>query len=128
MTDSAACAGVPLGSGSFESLLRKPGGGVQLNTPELTHWALHAALRDADLIADWWPDEWRHPVGYHVTAGCSRPGDAHWKTFDASWRWDATTLARLEQIGNGCHGHAGEIGNGLGVLKSGPAAANDADA
>ena len=79
---------VPLGSGSFESLMHKPGY-LQINTPDITHWALHTGIRDADLIADWWPDQWRYPTGYHVTAGCSRQRDAHWKTFDASWRWDS---------------------------------------
>ena len=80
--------GVPLGSGSFRSLLDKPGF-LQINTPDITHWALHTGIRDADRVLDWWPDSWSHPVGYHVTPGCSRPKDAHWKTFDASWRWDS---------------------------------------
>ena len=79
---------VPLGSGSFRSLMDKPGF-LQVNTPEPSHWALHTGIRDADLILDWWPDSWSHPVGYHVTPGCSLPRDAHWKTFDASWRWDS---------------------------------------
>jgi hypothetical protein len=79
---------VPLGSGSFRSLMDKPGF-LQINTPDITHWALHTGIRDADLISDWWPDEWRYPAGYHVTPGCSRPGDARWRTFDASWRWDS---------------------------------------
>ena len=83
-------AGVPLGSGSFRALMDKPGF-LQINTADITHWALHASVRDADLILDWWPDEWKHPVGYHVTPGCSRQGDAHWKTFDSSWRWDSAT-------------------------------------
>jgi hypothetical protein len=68
-------AGVPLGSGSFRALMDKPGF-LQINTADITHWALHTSVRDADLVLDWWPDEWRHPVGYHVTPGCSRPGDA----------------------------------------------------
>ena len=86
-------AGVPLGSGNFEALLQKPGL-LQVNTAEQNLWALHTGIRDADLITDWWPDEWTQPVGYHVTPGCSRPKDAHWKTFDASWRWDSV----LEQM------------------------------
>jgi len=91
--------GVPLGSGSFRTLMDKPGF-LQINTPDITHWALHTSMRDADLVLDWWPNEWKHPVGYHVTPGCSRPNDAHWRTFDASWRWDSSTeqmfLARDE--------------------------------
>ena len=80
--------GVPLGSGSFRTLMDKPGF-LQINTPDITHWALHTSIRDADLAQDWWPEEWKHPVGYHVTPGCSRPGDARWRTFDTSWRWDS---------------------------------------
>lgn len=87
-------AEVPLGSGSFRLLMDKPGF-LQINTPDITHWALHTGIRDADLISDWWPDEWRYPAGYHVTPGCSRPGDAHWKTFDASWRWDSQKEAMV---------------------------------
>ena len=82
--------GVPLGSGSFRSLMDKIGF-LQVNTQSITHWALQTSIRDADKILDWWPDSWKHPVGYHVTASCSRPKDAHWKTFDASWRWDSQT-------------------------------------
>ena len=84
---------VPLASGSFRALMDKPGL-LQVNTPDITHWALHTSMRDADLTLDWWPDGWNQPVGYHVTPGCSVPGDAHWKTFDASWRWDS----KLEQM------------------------------
>ena len=84
---------VPLASGSFRALMDKPGL-LQVNTPDITHWALHTSMRDADLTFDWWPDEWNQPVGYHVTPGCSVPGDAHWKTFDSSWRWDS----KLEQM------------------------------
>ena len=84
---------VPLASGSFRALMDKPGL-LQVNTPDITHWALHTSMRDADLTLDWWPDAWAQPAGYHVTPGCSVPGDAHWKTFDASWRWDS----KLEQM------------------------------
>ncbi len=82
--------GVPLGSGSFRSLIDKSGL-LQVNTQSVAHWALHTGIGDADKILDWWPDSWKHPTGYHVTPGCSRPNDAHWKTFDASWRWDSQT-------------------------------------
>ena len=78
---------VPMGSGSFLDLLNRAGR-FSVNTPDIIHWARHTSIRDADMLLDWWPDEWRHPVGYHVTPGCSMTGDAHWKTFNASWRWD----------------------------------------
>jgi len=35
-----------------------------------------------DLIVDWWPEDWIHPVGYHVTVPCN---GAAFRTFDASW-------------------------------------------
>lgn len=82
---------VPIGSGSFKTLMMK-NGFAQVNTPDITHWALHTSIRDADMILDWWPDTWNHPTGYHVTPGCSRPGDSHWKTFDASWRWENESM------------------------------------
>ena len=49
------------------------------------HWAVAEgsdAFNYCDLVVDWWPDNWKHPVGYHVTLPCS--GAAH-RTFDASW-------------------------------------------
>ena len=95
---SETAAGVPLGSGSFQSLMDKPGF-LKANTQEMTHWALHTSMRDADLILDWWPDAWAQPAGYHVTPGCSVPRDAHWKTFDASWRWDSQ-LERMVLAGD----------------------------
>lgn len=85
-----SASGVSLGSGSFRTLMDKPGF-LQINSPDISHWALHTAIRDADLVLDWWPNEWRHPVGYHVTPGCSLHNDAHWRTFDTSWRWDSVT-------------------------------------
>jgi hypothetical protein len=81
-------AKVPIGSGSFASLMDKSS--LKINTQERSHWAIHKEIWDADFIQDWWPDEWRFPAGYHVTPGCSRPNDSSWKTFDSSWRWDAT--------------------------------------
>ena len=47
------------------------------------HWA--TAEGDppyCDLVVDWWPDGWVHPVGYHVTLPCS---EAAHRTFDAAW-------------------------------------------
>ena len=86
-----------LGGGSFMDLLSKAGHlqGVNTIVGDIRHWAVQTSLLDGDLLLDWWPDEWRHPVGYHVTPGCSVAGEpAHWKTFNASWRWDSV----LEQM------------------------------
>ena len=84
-------AAVPLGSGTFASLLDKTQRNLKINTNENNnHWTVHKEIRDADFLHDWWPDEWRFPVGYHVTPGCSRSSDHHWKTFDSSWRWNST--------------------------------------
>ena len=33
-------------------------------------------------MADWWPDEFAEPVGYHVTVPCS---GAAYRTFDSAW-------------------------------------------
>jgi hypothetical protein len=49
------------------------------------HWAVaegDSAFNYCDLMVDWWPDEWTHPVGYHVTLPCKQA--AH-RAFDASW-------------------------------------------
>ena len=81
---------VPLGSGSFLDLMNRQGRfKVNTLTSDIKHWAIQTSMLDADYLQDWWPDEWRHPAGYHVTPGCSLTGDAHWKTFNASWRWDS---------------------------------------
>jgi hypothetical protein len=87
-------AKVPIGSGSFASLMDKSQYSFKVNTQERTHWAVHKEIWDADFLQDWWPDEWRFPAGYHVTPGCSRPNDYSWKTFDSSWRWD-TELKKM---------------------------------
>ena len=86
-------AEIPIGSGSFASLMDKNQRNLKINTQQEeernSHWTVHKRIQDADFIHDWWPDEWRFPAGYHVTPGCSRLGDQHWKTFDSSWRWNS---------------------------------------
>lgn len=42
----------------------------------------NATTHLCDSVVDWWPEEWTHPVGYHVTLPCT--GAAH-RTFDAAW-------------------------------------------
>ncbi len=42
----------------------------------------NATTNYCDLIVDWWPESWMHPVGYHVTVPCT--GAAH-RTFDSAW-------------------------------------------
>ena len=69
---------------------------LKINTLETaTHWSEHTAIFDSDLLLDWWPDEWTNPAGYHVTPGCSRANDYHWKTFDTSWRWDENSKTMM---------------------------------
>ena len=38
-----------------------------------------------DMVADWWPDEWDFPVGYHVTVPCE---DAAYRTFHQAFGLD----------------------------------------
>jgi hypothetical protein len=42
-----------------------------------------------DGIADWWPEDWTKPVGYHVTVPCSKD-DTGYKVFDAAFAVDRT--------------------------------------
>ena len=39
------------------------------------------------MIADWWPDEWDFPVGYHVTVPCEA-GDAAYRSFHQAFVYD----------------------------------------
>lgn len=40
-----------------------------------------------DGIADWWPEDWTKPVGYHVTVPCSKD-DTGYRLFDAAFAVD----------------------------------------
>lgn len=40
-----------------------------------------------DGIADWWPEDWTKPVGYHVTVPCSKD-EAGYRVFDAAFAVD----------------------------------------
>ena len=42
----------------------------------------NASTYFCDMQVDWWPEEWLHPVGFHVTFPCN--GGAP-RTFDAAW-------------------------------------------
>jgi hypothetical protein len=48
------------------------------------HWSSEegSSFHYCDLVLDWWPENWKHPVGYHVTLPCT---DANYRTFDAAW-------------------------------------------
>ena len=39
------------------------------------------------MIADWWPDEWDYPVGYHVTVPCEAD-DAAYRSFHQAFVYD----------------------------------------
>jgi len=69
-------------SSFYDTVLVAPGN-VANNPAE--HWATiegNVSSLYCDVVVDWWPDTWRHPVGYHVTLPCT--GAVH-RTFDASW-------------------------------------------
>lgn len=44
----------------------------------------NASMYYCDMQMDWWPEEWLHPVGFHVTFPCS--GGIP-RTFDAAWAY-----------------------------------------
>lgn len=67
-------------SDSFaEEVLGAPVGNVPSGE---TWWGAEGPMADSalhcDMIADYWPDEWDFPVGYHVTVPCEEPA---WRTF-----------------------------------------------
>lgn len=43
-----------------------------------------------DGIADWWPEDWNKPVGYHVTVPCNKQHTGY-RTFDAAFAVDRGT-------------------------------------
>jgi len=71
----------PLARSSFMAKVLYGPGNVANNEG---HWssAEGESFQYCDLVVDWWPDHWKHPVGYHVTLPCTSA--AH-RTFDASW-------------------------------------------
>ena len=40
-----------------------------------------------DGVLDWWPEEWEHPVGYHVTVPCDA-NDTAYRSFAQAFAWD----------------------------------------
>ena len=42
--------------------------------------------QDCDMIADWWPDEWDFPVGYHATVPCAAE-DAAYRSFHQAFAY-----------------------------------------
>lgn len=47
---------------------------------------MDAASQDCDMIADWWPDDWDYPVGYHVTVPCAAQ-DAAYRSFHQAFAY-----------------------------------------
>ena len=45
--------------------------------------------QDCDMIADWWPDDWDYPVGFHVTVPCDAE-DAAYRTFHQAFGYSGT--------------------------------------
>lgn len=52
-------------------------------------WA-SSTTRFCDLLSDWWPEDWVHPVGYHPSIPCA---SAHvsYRSFDAVWATEAAS-------------------------------------
>ena len=40
-----------------------------------------------DGVLDWWPEEWAHPVGYHVTVPCDA-NDTAYRSFAQAFAWE----------------------------------------
>lgn len=64
------------------------------NTKPNQHWTnaegfASESTEFCDNIADWWPEDWNKPVGYHVTVPCSKD-ETGYKVFDAAFAVDRT--------------------------------------
>jgi hypothetical protein len=62
------------------------------NTQRQKKWATAEGFASdstefCDGIADWWPEDWTKPVGYHVTVPCSKD-DTGYRLFDAAFAID----------------------------------------
>lgn len=74
----------PLARSSFMAKVLYGAGNVANNLAS-THWASaegESNFQYCDVVVDWWPDSWKHPVGYHVTMPCTGAAP---RTFDAAW-------------------------------------------
>ena len=56
-------------------------------------WAAEGPMaessQDCDMVADWWPDDWDFPVGYHVTVPCEAQ-DAAYRSFHQAFAYTRT--------------------------------------
>jgi hypothetical protein len=76
------------------------GGGIKTpggvgNTPAGKHWGTsegfgNESMQFCDAIADWWPEDWSKPVGYHVTLPCDG-ADSAYRTFDSAFAMETST-------------------------------------
>jgi hypothetical protein len=61
------------------------------NTPKTKTWGTAEGFEDniefCDAMADWWPDDWSMPVGYHVTVPCDKD-ETGYRTFDHAFAID----------------------------------------
>ena len=61
-------------------------------------WEAEGPMQDegdgahCDGVLDWWPEEWAHPVGYHVTVPCEAEATAH-RSFAQAFALDEETGA-----------------------------------
>lgn len=63
------------------------------NTPSGHHWATAEGFMSenavyCDMIADYWPESWMFPVGYHVTVPCNKE-DAGYRSFSNVFAQDS---------------------------------------
>jgi hypothetical protein len=113
---STTAVPLPLARSTFYDAVLGPQSSNVANNPA-GHWATAEGNRSSlycDVVVDWWPDSWKHPVGYHVTLPCT--GAAH-RTFDASWAalrvgtqvtmWHVPTALRNQTMRTNQFGAAG---------------------
>ena len=78
--------------------LSSPAGGGAAQEPRSAQWRTASGARAEDAaascggVSDWWPEEWEHPVGFHVTTPCKQERVAY-RTFNNQFEYDAAAHA-----------------------------------
>jgi len=72
------------------SLLTDPDAAGNTRPAGQAWWSAEGSMdqnaQDCDMVADWWPDEWDFPVGYHVTVPCEAE-DAAYRSFHQAFAY-----------------------------------------